>query len=137
MPPPLLRFLAVCLSLSLALSVSATDFTDQCTSLDQMTLDANRKTFRAVMSGFSRQCYNPFRLYMNEECFIHKAMGPPFHFSRPCAACYAQSSTCGALNCKLQCLLNGVSKPCIACVDRNCQAETERCTGLYQNPGDL
>ena len=110
---------------------------DRCSAQDKLTLDRNRPTFRQVMSGFSRGCYNPLKLYLNEECVIRRAMGEPFHFTRPCAECYAKSATCGARHCKLQCLLNGVSKPCIQCVDRHCQPDTERCTGMYQHKGDL
>jgi len=47
-----------------------------------------------------------------------------------CALCYGQSAECGILNCAAQCAADPSGQPCLDCIDANCTAAFDVCSGL-------
>lgn len=50
--------------------------------------------------------------------------------SEQCTNCFANAADCSASNCKFKCIGNHFSDKCLNCVDKNCKAKLEECTGI-------
>jgi|UniRef100_A0A7S4GHC2 hypothetical protein len=131
-----LFLIALCLLIAFASKEQDKGPKNVCTALDKETalkykaMGPEPGMFRQILSGYSSHCYSILKLSMNEHCVVKKAMGLPFNLTRPCAECYAVSSTCGSQHCKLACLGRTMSPSCISCVDEHCTPATEVCSGI-------
>jgi len=63
------------------------------------------------------------------QCTID-CMTEAIDISQPCAGCYAEMVSCSATNCAMSCFVDSEGEECRSCVDENCGAPFEECTGL-------
>ena len=50
--------------------------------------------------------------------------------SESCAGCYAEMVSCSATNCAMSCFVDSEGEECRTCVEQNCGASFEACTGI-------
>jgi len=50
--------------------------------------------------------------------------------SESCAGCYAEMVSCSATNCAMSCFVDSEGEECRSCVEQNCGAPFEECTGI-------
>ena len=50
--------------------------------------------------------------------------------SESCAGCYAEMVSCSATNCAMSCFVDSEGEECRTCVEQNCGASFETCTGI-------
>jgi hypothetical protein len=90
---------------------------------------------RAIMeaAAFEQQstdCATPCGLDPNVADCTARCLVDTAGLSPACAACNGTNVACGARSCLTQCLADSASEPCRTCVEDNCAAEYQRCTGI-------